>query len=136
MLSGLWTVIVYSKQSPSTNFEVKEVLAMAVDIVAEIHITVQDYEQAEKIYEALENGLAETAIKDRVLYGAIGPQQVVGPQQPTFASSAKSKEASIELKPVETKNAQTVKPIKVEEKTQERPRGILGQKRLGRTGRR
>ena len=44
---------------------------MAFEIIVEVPITVRDEEQATLIFAAVESGLAENAIKDRVLYGGV-----------------------------------------------------------------
>lgn len=105
---------------------------MAFTITFELSVTVNDDEQAQKILDAVSSGLAETAIKDRVLFDGTG--YIPGSARPTFASSAKAAEASKELKPVETHAGKKQVPT-TPEPAPERTRGVLGNRRLGRTGR-
>lgn len=96
---------------------------MAITIVVEVPVTVNSPEQAQAILDAVQSGLAETAIKDRVLYGGGAP----------IRSAEKEAESEVVLTKVETKTpTKTVKATKVE---QERPRGIMGRKRPERVGR-
>ena len=103
---------------------------MARTLIVEVAITVNDDEQAAKIYAAVANGLAETAIKDRVLYG----MNTVAAAPATFApSAAKAAEAAVQLKAVETRKPITA-PEALVEKPKERTRGILGRRRVERQG--
>ena len=116
---------------------------MAITLTVEISITVNDDTQAEKIMDAVSNGLAETAIKDRVLYGGMSPvpMQSVDAMQtqpintsPTFTSPAKAAEASKKLRPVEVRVPKGKVSVPEPEPKPERGRGILGRRQLSRTG--
>ena len=105
---------------------------MAYTIVVEVPITVLDDAQAEKIIEAVQSGLAEIAIKDRVLYG--GTFMAPAPQQ-TFASEKKKSEASQALKPVAVRTPKREVTTQIDTTPKERPRGVIGHKKMSRTGR-
>lgn len=105
---------------------------MAIKLILEVPVTVNTDEQAELIIDSVNSGLAETAIKDRVLFGATGYGAAA--VQPTFASKAKTEEAAKTLKPVEVHTPKkSVEPPVAQPK--ERAQGVLGRRRLGRTGR-
>lgn len=102
---------------------------MAFEIIVEVPITVRDEEQATLIFAAVESGLAENAIKDRVLYGGVAPTA-----QQTFAKSAeKAAEASIELQPIARRSSKGVEVI-AEVPKESRPRRLLGGRKFSRTG--
>lgn len=101
---------------------------MSFSITVEVTMEVRDEKQAEAIFEAASNGLAEIAIKDRVLYGGFSKEGTT-PQ----ASAAKREEASKELVPVATKVSGTRATL-VPEPKQERVKGVLGRRQLNRKG--
>ena len=105
---------------------------MSFPITIEVTVIVRDDKEAEAIIEAAASGLAELAIKDRVLYGGVAPSRGAV-AQPAFTSSAKADEASLKLKPVEVKTTKGQIAVPVEEKP-ERPRGIMGRRQMNRTG--
>ena len=102
---------------------------MSFRITVEVTVEVRDNEQAEAIIEAASNGLAELAIKDRVLYGGFSHET----QKPQI-SEAKREEASKRLVPVETKVTGIKSAPKVQEAPPERAKGVLGRRKLNRTG--
>ena len=108
---------------------------MAFQLNLEIPITVNDAEQATAILEAVASGLAEIAIKDRVLYGNSGVQQVVT-ESKSFSEQDdyKRKQSMQEVKPVEFE-APKLRIIEDAEEKPEKPRsrGVLGHRRMGRT---
>ena len=111
---------------------------MAFPITIEITIMVNSEEQAAAIMEASVNGLAETAIKDRVLYGGLNFREPVVKQvaEPVVADNVKdvktvkAEEEQIELNKIDT-GTPTIKVV-TPVKTKERPRSIIGRGRLGR----
>ena len=114
---------------------------MSFEITVEITLTVKDDTQAEKIFDAVSSGLAETAIKDRVLYGGaqdsnfIATQQTVSRPSKPASTSSKSEEASKLLRPVEVKVPKGQITVTASARKPERSRGILGRKQINRTGR-
>ena len=107
---------------------------MAILVTVELSISVRDEAQADLILEAVDSGLAETAIKDRVLYGGASPREYVGTVQASPAvSKAKAEESSMKIRPVESKVKSPV-PV-VEPVREERARGVLGRRQINRTGR-
>lgn len=105
---------------------------MAFVITVELQMTVQDEAQAEKIFEAVYSGLAETAIKDRVLFGGSAYHSA---EQSTVTSAAKAADVSKQLKPVEVHTPKKQVTLPAEEKPKERQRGILGRRQINRTRR-
>lgn len=104
---------------------------MSFEITVEVTVTVRDNEEAEKIFDAAASGLAEVAIKDRVLYGGIAPAVVA--VQPSSTSSAKAQEASKKLKPIEVKSPKGGSAVEAPPKP-ERSRGVMGRRQMHRTG--
>lgn len=102
---------------------------MSFEITVEVTMTVRDNAEAEKIFDAAASGLAEVAIKDRVLYGGVAPVSV----QPSSTSSVKSQEALKKLTPIETKSPKSVAVEPVAPKP-ERSRGVMGRRQMHRTG--
>lgn len=102
---------------------------MAITLTAEVTITVNTEEEAIQIMDACNSGLAELAIKDRVLYGG---KSYVG-VAPSPVTDKISKEET-KLKKVETKVHGTANPQEKVETTIERSHGILGRKRPERSG--
>lgn len=105
---------------------------MSFPITVEVTLTVRDDAEAEAIFEAAANGLAELAIKDRVLYGGVVNRNTAV-AQPAFTSSAKADEVSQTLKPVEVKPTKAKIAVPAEVKP-ERSRGIMGRRQMNRTG--
>ena len=103
---------------------------MAYQIRVELEVTVQNDEQAAAIMKAVDTGLAEIAVRDRVLYGLLSDGDAKVQQRP--ASKAKATEALKEIRPI-IEGGQAVVEVPVSKK--ERPRGVLGNRRIGRTGR-
>lgn len=107
---------------------------MAYVMVIEVQVTVNDDTQAEKIMDAVQSGLAETAIKDRVLYGGTTVTVPAATAQPTFASEKKKSEASKALKPVAVHAPKSEVATQAAKAPKERARGVMGRNKLSRVG--
>lgn len=102
---------------------------MDIILTFEMSVTVRTDEQAKMILEAVDSGLAEVALKDRILYGGVGVPRV--PASPTVPQTQP------ELKPVPTRVMQRTTPSEstsVTDKPRERTTGIMGRKRIVRKG--
>lgn len=104
---------------------------MAITLVVEVRVTVQNEQQAELIMDSVQSGLAENAIKDRVLYG--GQQQTVQAQT-AFASERKQIEASKSIQPVAVHTPKREIAAQGSKAPKERVRGVLGRSKLNRVG--
>lgn len=108
---------------------------MSRTIIVEVQVTVNDDEQAAKIYRAASDGTAEIAIRERVLCGEqviVVPDVVDAPK----AIVERPADESTEFKPLHTKPI-VVKTIDEAPEVQEQPKrakGIFGRNKLGRTG--
>ena len=104
---------------------------MAKTLRIELLITVNSDEQAALIFEAAANGIAELAIKERVLYGT--QASPVASVQPQVDPAVKQKEATTKL----VSHAKGAPKVTVKESTEEpkeRVRGIMGRSRMTRSG--
>ena len=104
---------------------------MAFTMFIELQVTVQNDEQAEKIMEAVQSGLAEIAIKDRVLFDGKSPEAAPA----TFASKRNQTEASKKLTPVAAHTPKRDVAVQETSAPKERSRGVLGRSKLHRVGR-
>lgn len=104
---------------------------MAIPVRIELVVTVNTDEQAELILQSVRSGLAETAIKDRVLYG--GSVSFAGAET-AFAPPEKKKEPEVKLSRVETKKGKLTGETAGPEERRERSHGVIGRKRFNRTG--
>lgn len=107
---------------------------MAINLLLEVSVTVANEEQAKKVIESVQSGLAEIAIKDRVLFGG-GPSIVEQKPQPKKAEPVtppkKSKKDEKPLVAVEISTSAA--PIE-ESARKERSHGILGRRTFSRKG--
>lgn len=104
---------------------------MVRTLCIELTITVNDDEQAAKIFEAVSNGMAEAAIKEKVLYGT--QSSVTVPMQQTTVPVDKPREPETKLVS-HTKGIPTVTAKEVTATPKERNRGVLGRGRMNRSG--
>lgn len=119
-------------------------MSKAFEITVEVSVMVQNYEQAAKIFDAVESGYVEHLIKDKVLYGGVITETTPVKDNHTEAewavpvSSAisieKAKEAQIELKSSLDTTDSGIRVLEEKPKT-ERKKGALGGRRFIRSGR-
>lgn len=106
---------------------------MPYDLEFTVRVTAQDEQEAMKLQEAVYSGYAAEIMRIGVLYGQIPVGGAVpGRTAPYIDQSrqeAKAREAQMEVKRVESKQASVEVPV--EEKKQ-RPTGLAGRRRLGR----
>lgn len=112
-------------------------------IIIEVPVTVQNDEQVSKILESVRSGLAESAIKDRVLFSSESSPTSLDAMTP---KNTIEREHEVQKPPVLEKEEQplksmtteeiTIKPISEPEpeKKSNMFRGIIGGRRLGRSG--
>lgn len=115
---------------------------MAIELSFELTISVANDEQAEKVLEAVESGIVEIAIKDRVFghsqqvavpVSAPAPNLAPASTGPVSASVERVRESTQTLEMVDTLAPKKEIKLPVEER-RERTRGVLGARRISRTG--
>ncbi len=103
---------------------------MAVSGTFELSITTNTQEEMDKIAEAIYSGLAESCIKDRVLWGGMAPVYS-GRNVEQNVSMTGSSAPEVELQRLETKaKSKTASPAPAKK---ERVVSVMGRGRMGRT---
>lgn len=106
-----------------------------MEIECYLRIRVSTLEEADKIQQAVYSGLAAELVRIGVLYGQIPfGGAVPSGTAPAYTSgvnaSERQREASIELKRVETRDVRVSAPV--EESEVKKPTGLAGRKRMRR----